>query len=175
MAIRSSSTSRRWRRPSAKSDAIHRSYHGHSFGYRVAQLIKAFCGSEQIITEAEAGGWFQEFEELERQGAYFFCSMQSFVAHEVAAVTASEARRIAAIKSYRPHIVFVNPRRGSSEAMTLAIADVEGEFGEVAVLDMVRELGAECGRRVLRVDLKHFQHNRRDAEWLPISRRAASC
>jgi proline iminopeptidase len=29
----------------------------------------------QAVTEAEAGAWLNEFEALERQGAYFFCSM----------------------------------------------------------------------------------------------------
>jgi hypothetical protein len=29
----------------------------------------------QIITEAEAEAWLQEFDELEQHGAYFFCSM----------------------------------------------------------------------------------------------------
>ena len=54
---------------------INRSYHGHSFSYWVARLIQAFVVGRQIITEAEAEAWLQEFDELEQQGAYFFCSM----------------------------------------------------------------------------------------------------
>jgi hypothetical protein len=29
----------------------------------------------QIVTEVDAEAWLHEFDELERQGAYFFCSM----------------------------------------------------------------------------------------------------
>ena len=54
---------------------INRSYHGHSFSYWVSRLIKVFVVGRQIITEAEAEAWLHEFDELERQGAYFFCSM----------------------------------------------------------------------------------------------------
>jgi arsenite methyltransferase len=54
---------------------INRSYHRHSFSYWIARLIQAFVVGRQIITEAEAEAWLQEFDELEQQGAYFFCSM----------------------------------------------------------------------------------------------------
>jgi hypothetical protein len=54
---------------------INRSYHGHSFSYWVARLIQAFVVGRQIITEAEAEAWLQEFDGLEQQGAYFYCSM----------------------------------------------------------------------------------------------------
>jgi ubiquinone/menaquinone biosynthesis C-methylase UbiE len=54
---------------------INRSYHGHSFSYWAARLIRAFVVGRQIITETEAEGWLQEFDDLEQQGAYFFCSM----------------------------------------------------------------------------------------------------
>src|SRR5215510_14262415 len=54
---------------------LNRSYHGHSFSYWVARLIQAFVVGRQIITEAEAEAWLQEFDALEQQGAYFFCSM----------------------------------------------------------------------------------------------------
>ena len=52
---------------------INRSYHGHSFSYWIARLIQAFVVGRQIITEAEAEAWLQEFDALEHQGAYFFC------------------------------------------------------------------------------------------------------
>jgi hypothetical protein len=54
---------------------INRSYHGHSFSYWVARLIQAFVVGRQIITAEEAEAWLQEFDALEQQGAYFFCSM----------------------------------------------------------------------------------------------------
>jgi ubiquinone/menaquinone biosynthesis C-methylase UbiE len=54
---------------------INRSYHGHSFSYWVARLIQAFVVGRQLLTEAEAEAWLQEFDALEQQGAYFFCSM----------------------------------------------------------------------------------------------------
>ena len=54
---------------------LNRSYHGHSFSYWVARLIQAFVVGRQIITEAEAEAWLQEFDALEQHGAYFFCSM----------------------------------------------------------------------------------------------------
>lgn len=41
----------------------------------VARLIKAFVVGRQIVTEVDAEAWLHEFDELERQGAYFFCSM----------------------------------------------------------------------------------------------------
>jgi arsenite methyltransferase len=54
---------------------INRSYHGHSFSYWVARLIQAFVVGRQVITAVEAEAWLQEFDALEQQGAYFFCSM----------------------------------------------------------------------------------------------------
>ena len=54
---------------------LNRSYHGHSFSYWVARLIQAFVVGRQVITAVEAEAWLQEFDELEQQGAYFFCSM----------------------------------------------------------------------------------------------------
>jgi hypothetical protein len=54
---------------------LNRSYHGHSFSYWVARLIQAFVVGRQVITAVEAEAWLQEFDALEQQGAYFFCSM----------------------------------------------------------------------------------------------------
>ena len=51
---------------------INRSYHEHSYSYWAARLIQAFVVGRQIIAEAEAEEWLQEFDELEHQGAYFF-------------------------------------------------------------------------------------------------------
>jgi ubiquinone/menaquinone biosynthesis C-methylase UbiE len=52
---------------------LNRSYHGHSFSYWVARLIRAFVVGRQAVTAAEAEAWLQEFDALEQQGAYFFC------------------------------------------------------------------------------------------------------
>jgi ubiquinone/menaquinone biosynthesis C-methylase UbiE len=52
---------------------LNRSYNRHSFSYGVARMIQAYVVGRQAVTAAEA--WLQEFEDLERQGAYFFCSM----------------------------------------------------------------------------------------------------
>jgi hypothetical protein len=38
-------------------------------------MIHAYVVGRQNMTAAEAEAWLQEFEELEQQGAYFFCSM----------------------------------------------------------------------------------------------------
>jgi len=52
---------------------LNRSYHGHSFSYWVARLIRAFVVGRQAVTAEEAEAWLQEFDALEQQGAYFFC------------------------------------------------------------------------------------------------------
>lgn len=52
---------------------LNRSYHGHSFSYWVAQLIRQFVVGRQVITAEEADAWIQDFDDLEQQGAYFFC------------------------------------------------------------------------------------------------------
>jgi ubiquinone/menaquinone biosynthesis C-methylase UbiE len=52
---------------------LNRSYHGHSFMYWAARLIRAFVVGRQALTEEEAEAWLQEFDALERQGANFFC------------------------------------------------------------------------------------------------------
>ena len=54
---------------------LNRSYHGHSFSYWAARLIQAFVVGRKAVTAEEAEAWLQEFDELEQQGAYFFCSM----------------------------------------------------------------------------------------------------
>jgi ubiquinone/menaquinone biosynthesis C-methylase UbiE len=54
---------------------LNRSYHGHSFSYWVARMIQAYVVGRQAVTSVKAEAWLQEFEELEHQGAYFFCSM----------------------------------------------------------------------------------------------------
>ena len=53
---------------------LNMSYHANSFSYWLAQMIRPFVVGRQAVTEAEAGAWLNEFETLEHQGAYFFCS-----------------------------------------------------------------------------------------------------
>ena len=53
---------------------LNMSYHANSFSYWLAQIIRLFVVGRQAVTEAEAGAWLNEFEALEHQGAYFFCS-----------------------------------------------------------------------------------------------------
>jgi ubiquinone/menaquinone biosynthesis C-methylase UbiE len=47
------------------------SYHRHSFGYWIARLIQAFVVGQGTVSVAEAEAWINEFDELERRGAYF--------------------------------------------------------------------------------------------------------
>ena len=54
---------------------LNMSYHANSFSYWLAQIIRLFVVGRQAVPEAEAGAWLNEFEALEHQGAYFFCSM----------------------------------------------------------------------------------------------------
>jgi arsenite methyltransferase len=54
---------------------LNRSYHVNSLSYWTARLIRPFVVGRQAISAEEAEAWFQEFDALEQQGAYFFCSM----------------------------------------------------------------------------------------------------
>jgi arsenite methyltransferase len=56
---------------------LNRSYHGHSFSYWAARLIQAFVVGRQVVSAEEAEAWLQEFDALEQEGAYFFCSIPS--------------------------------------------------------------------------------------------------
>ena len=53
---------------------LNRSYHEQSFSYWVARMIQAYVVGRQAITAEEAEAWLQEFDALEQEGAYFFCS-----------------------------------------------------------------------------------------------------
>lgn len=53
---------------------LNMSYNENGFSYWLARLVRGFSAGRQSITEEEANVWLQEFEELEKQGAYFFCS-----------------------------------------------------------------------------------------------------
>jgi hypothetical protein len=49
----------------------------NSFSYWVARMICPFVVGRQAVSAEEAEAWLQEFDALEQQGAYFFCSTQS--------------------------------------------------------------------------------------------------
>jgi len=53
---------------------LNMSYHTNSFSYWLARMICKFVAGRQAVTEEEAAVWLNEFENLEHQGAYFFCS-----------------------------------------------------------------------------------------------------
>lgn len=52
---------------------LNRSYHRNSFSYWAARVIRPFVEGKHEITAEEADAWFNEFELLEQQQAYFFC------------------------------------------------------------------------------------------------------
>jgi ubiquinone/menaquinone biosynthesis C-methylase UbiE len=52
---------------------LNRSYHGNSFSYWAARVIRPFVEGKQEITAEEADAWLDEFDLLERERAYFFC------------------------------------------------------------------------------------------------------
>jgi ubiquinone/menaquinone biosynthesis C-methylase UbiE len=52
---------------------LNRSYHGHSFSYWIARMIRAFVVGRQAVAGEEAEAWLQEFDALEQHGAFFFC------------------------------------------------------------------------------------------------------
>jgi len=51
---------------------LNTSYNPASASYWIAQSIRALVASRKIVTEEEATEWFDEFAELEENGAYFF-------------------------------------------------------------------------------------------------------
>jgi ubiquinone/menaquinone biosynthesis C-methylase UbiE len=51
---------------------LNTSYNPASASYWIAQSIRALVVSRKIVTEEEAAEWFDEFAELEKNGAYFF-------------------------------------------------------------------------------------------------------
>jgi ubiquinone/menaquinone biosynthesis C-methylase UbiE len=52
---------------------LNTSYNANRLSYWTARLVAPFVQSRQAIAADEAAAWFQEFETLEGQGAYFFC------------------------------------------------------------------------------------------------------
>lgn len=52
---------------------LNRSYHRNSFSYWAARVIHPFVEGKHEITAEEADAWFNEFDLLEQQKAYFFC------------------------------------------------------------------------------------------------------
>jgi arsenite methyltransferase len=52
---------------------LNTSYNPASASYWVARSIRSTVVGRQNVTEEEAAEWFDEFPELEKNGAYFFC------------------------------------------------------------------------------------------------------
>lgn len=52
---------------------LNRSYHRNSFSFWAARVIRAFVKSKPQISAEEIDAWFDEFDLLEQQHAYFFC------------------------------------------------------------------------------------------------------
>jgi ubiquinone/menaquinone biosynthesis C-methylase UbiE len=53
---------------------LNMSYNENAASYWLAELMRRFVVARQAISAAEAEAWLEEFADLERQGAYFFCS-----------------------------------------------------------------------------------------------------
>jgi SAM-dependent methyltransferase len=53
---------------------LNMSYNENAFSYWAARMIKGFVVGRKVLSETEADAWLGEFDELERKGAYFFCS-----------------------------------------------------------------------------------------------------
>jgi arsenite methyltransferase len=51
---------------------LNTSYNPASFSYWVAQVVRPFVVSRQMVSNEEAAEWFDEFPRLEESGAYFF-------------------------------------------------------------------------------------------------------
>jgi ubiquinone/menaquinone biosynthesis C-methylase UbiE len=51
---------------------LNTSYNANCYSYWLARLLTPFVVGRQAVDEAEAAAWLAEFDELERQGAYFF-------------------------------------------------------------------------------------------------------
>lgn len=54
---------------------LNTSYNENRFSYWAAKMISAFVAGRSGISAAEANDWISEFDELEKEGAYFFASM----------------------------------------------------------------------------------------------------
>lgn len=53
---------------------LNMSYNENSFSYWVAKMIARFVASRRAVTNEEADAWLAEFESLEAEAEYFFCS-----------------------------------------------------------------------------------------------------
>ncbi len=53
---------------------LNMSYHQNSYSYWAAQFISKYVVGQGAIDQAEADAWSGEFDALEDEGAYFFCS-----------------------------------------------------------------------------------------------------
>lgn len=53
---------------------LNMSYHQNTFSYWIARTIQQFVVERKLISPEEADAWLSEFDQLEQQRAYFFCS-----------------------------------------------------------------------------------------------------
>jgi hypothetical protein len=53
---------------------VNRSYHHSSFAFWGARLIHAYVKQRELIPADEADEWLAEFDNLEREGAFFLSS-----------------------------------------------------------------------------------------------------
>jgi arsenite methyltransferase len=51
---------------------LNTSYNPASYSYWVAQVVRPFVVSRQVVSDEEAAEWLDEFAKLEQKGAYFF-------------------------------------------------------------------------------------------------------
>jgi arsenite methyltransferase len=53
---------------------LNRSYNENSFGYWLARVVAPYVVGRGAVTTEEGGAWLAEFDELENEDEYFFCS-----------------------------------------------------------------------------------------------------
>jgi len=53
---------------------LNMSYNENTFSYWVARMIARFVAGRRAVTKEEADAWLSEFQSLETEAAYFFCS-----------------------------------------------------------------------------------------------------
>jgi ubiquinone/menaquinone biosynthesis C-methylase UbiE len=52
---------------------LNMSFHPNSYSYWASQFIKRFVVGDGLVEQTEADAWSDEFDELEQEGAFFFC------------------------------------------------------------------------------------------------------
>jgi ubiquinone/menaquinone biosynthesis C-methylase UbiE len=54
---------------------LNTSYNANSYSYWAARLIASFVAGRRALGDEDIAAWLAEFDELERQRAYFFCAL----------------------------------------------------------------------------------------------------